>query len=173
MLAFWRRYYGFLYDAAGLPHSPARERVIEALYTLYNEPGAWVLYPDVLPTVETLHARGYRLGVISDWGVNLASRVLLPLGLGRFFDFMVVSATVRTAKPHLPLYREALRRAAVPPEAALHIGDNYIGDVLGARAAGITPVLLDRHRRTTAPDCLVVHSLADLPPLLAERAAAS
>ena len=26
-------------------------------------------------------------------------RALLPLGLGRYFDFMVVSATVRTAKP--------------------------------------------------------------------------
>jgi putative hydrolase of the HAD superfamily len=125
-----------------------------------------VLYPDVLPVVEELHRQGYILGVISDWGNRLAHRILLPLGLGRYFDFMVVSATVRTAKPSSALYNEALRRAGVGPHEALHIGDNYVLDVLGARAAGITPVLLDRHGRAGPVDCLKLATLAELPPLV-------
>jgi putative hydrolase of the HAD superfamily len=168
VIRFWQRYYAHLFTLAGLAPSPALEAAADNLYHLYNEPGAWALYPDVLPAIQTLHRQGYRLGVISDWGTRLAHRILLPLGLGRYFDFMVVSATVGTAKPGMPLYAEALRRAQVAPHEALHIGDNYVADVLGARAAGITPVLLDRHNRLGAVDCLKVQSLADLPALLAE-----
>lgn len=168
---FWRRYFAHLFQMIGLPPGPALDRCGEELYHLFNEPGAWVLYPDVLPVVAELHRQGYILGVISDWGNRLAHRILLPLGLGRYFDFMVVSATVRTAKPSSALYSEALRRAGVAPHEALHIGDNYVLDVLGARAAGITPVLLDRHGRAGPVDCLKIATLADLPPLVARLAA--
>ena len=164
---FWRRYFAHLFRLAGLPPSPALERCGDELYHLFNEPGAWVLYPDVLPVVEELHRRGYILGVISDWGGRLTHRILLPLGLGRYFDFMVVSATVRTAKPSSALYAEAVRRSGVAPHEALHVGDNYVLDVLGARAAGITPVLLDRRGHAGPVDCLKIATLAELPPLVA------
>jgi phosphoglycolate phosphatase-like HAD superfamily hydrolase len=42
-----------------------------------------------------------------------------------------LSALLRT-----PAYKGA-------PEAAFHVGDTYDADVAGARAAGITPILLD------------------------------
>ena len=168
---FWRRYFAHLFQEAGLPPGPALERCGEELYNLFNEPGAWVLYPDVLPALEELHRRGYILGVISDWGGRLTHRILLPLGLGRYFDFMVVSATMRTAKPSSALYSEALRRAGVAPHEALHVGDNYVLDVLGARATGITPVLLDRRGQAGPVDCLKVTTLAELPPLVAQLVA--
>jgi REG-2-like HAD superfamily hydrolase len=167
---FWRRYFVHLFQTIGLPPGPALERCGAELYHLFNEPGAWVLYPDVLPAVQELHRRGYILGVISDWGNRLAHRILLPLGLGRYFDFMVVSASVRTAKPSSDLYHEAVRRAGVAPHEALHIGDNYVLDVLGARGAGITPVLLDRRGHAGPVDCLKIATLAELPPLVARLA---
>jgi REG-2-like HAD superfamily hydrolase len=167
IVRFWKRYYANLFAVVGLEPGPLLEEMGDALYHLFNEPGAWVLYSDVLPTIQALHAQGYVLGVISDWGNRLAHRILLPLGLGKYFDFMVVSATVRTAKPSSALYTEALRRAGVAPHEALHIGDNYVLDVLGARGTGITPVLLDRHGRAGGVDCWKVESLAELPPLVA------
>jgi REG-2-like HAD superfamily hydrolase len=167
LVGFWREFYRTIYTALGLPPGEALDRCADTLYHLYNEPGAWELYPDALPTIQALHAAGYTLGVISDWGTRLAHRILLPLGLGRYFDFMVVSASVRWAKPGLPLYSEALRRAGCAPHEALHVGDNYVLDVLGARAAGITPVLLDRPDRARSVDCLRITTLAALPPLLA------
>jgi HAD superfamily hydrolase (TIGR01549 family) len=175
LVVFWRGFYGAIFDALDLPPGPVFDHCCDTLYHIYNEPGAWALYPDALPAVQALHAAGYTLGIISDWGTRLAHRILLPLGLGRYFDFMVVSASVRWAKPGLPLYTEALRRAGVAPHQALHIGDNYVLDVLGARAAGITPVLLDRADHARSVDCLRLTTLAALPPLLAElegRAAA-
>ncbi len=168
LVVFWRGFYGAIFEALEFPPGPALDRCVDALYHLYNEPGAWALYPDALPAVQALHAEGYTLGIISDWGTRLAHRILLPLGLGRYFDFMVVSATVRLAKPGAALYTEALNRAGVAPHEAFHIGDNYVLDVLGARAAGITPVLLDRADHARSVDCLRVTTLAALPPLLAE-----
>ncbi len=168
LVVFWRGFYGAIFEALELPPGAVLDRCIDQLYHVYNEPGAWALYPDALPAVQALHAEGYTLGIISDWGTRLAHRILLPLGLGRYFDFMVVSASVRLAKPGAALYTEALNRAGVAPHEALHIGDNYVLDVLGARAAGITPVLLDRADHARSVDCLRNPPLAAPPPLLAE-----
>ncbi|HLQ28058.1 MAG TPA: HAD family hydrolase, partial [Ktedonobacteraceae bacterium] len=74
----------------------------------------------------------------------------------------------RHAKPSPALYELALQRANSIADYTIHIGDSYIHDVLGARAAGITPILLDRHGSLEERhvDCLLVHSLRDLPELL-------
>jgi FMN phosphatase YigB (HAD superfamily) len=81
---------------------------------------------------------------------------------------LLVSAVTRHAKPSPALYELALQRSNSIPDYTIHIGDSYIHDVLGARAVGITPILLDRHRRLEANnvDCLLVHSLHGLLELL-------
>jgi FMN phosphatase YigB (HAD superfamily) len=68
----------------------------------------------------------------------------------------LVSAVTRHAKPSPALYDLALQRANSIPDYTIHIGDSYIHDVLGARAVGITPILLDRHNRLEESnvDCL-------------------
>jgi FMN phosphatase YigB (HAD superfamily) len=48
------------------------------------------------------------------------------------------------------------------------VGNDYKDDVQGARAAGITPILLDREGQRDAPDCLCIHSLEELPKLLGD-----
>jgi FMN phosphatase YigB (HAD superfamily) len=103
------------------------------------------------------------LGIISDWGVGLGL-ILRHHGLIRYFDFAVISAAVRRAKPDPELFQTALRRADAIPDYAVHIGDSYVLDVLGARAAGITPVLIDRAGRLDPAqiDCLVVRDLFGL-----------
>jgi len=81
---------------------------------------------------------------------------------------LLVSAVTRHAKPSPTLYELALQRANSIADYTIHIGDSYIHDVLGARAVGITPILLDRHRRLEESnvDCLLVHSLFELLQLL-------
>lgn len=133
----------------------------------FDSAGSYALYPDVVPVLDTLQARGLTLGVISDWGIGLGL-ILRHHDLVRFFDFAVISAAVRLAKPDPALFDTALRRADAIPDYALHIGDSYVLDVLGARAAGITPVLLDRsgHVDPTVVDCAVVGDLYGLLDLL-------
>ncbi|HEX9989930.1 MAG TPA: HAD-IA family hydrolase [Chloroflexia bacterium] len=160
----WLEYYKYIFTEVGISDP---QEYAEAVYAQYSMPDAWQLYPDVIPTLRTLHEQGYIIGVISDWGSNLPGAILLPLGVGPYVSFMVVSTIQREAKPGSGLYREALARANVAPHEAVHVGDNYITDILGARAAGIEGVLLDRTDRHEAKlDCPRITTLAELPNLL-------
>ena len=59
----------------------------------------------------------------------------------------VVSAdTARAYKPHREIFDETLRVSGCAPDEVVHIGDSYDTDVVGARVAGIRPVLLLRGR---------------------------
>jgi putative hydrolase of the HAD superfamily len=165
----WVGFYSAVYREAAVEADEATLNACAAeIYRRYLAPGAWTLYPDVLPTLAALRQRGYTLGVISDWESALIGKVLLPLGVGRYIDFMVVSTVQREAKPGSGLYREALARARVPANQAAHVGDNYITDVLGARSAGIQGILLDREgaRRDMPLDCPRIESLEELPALI-------
>ena len=57
---------------------------------------------------------------------------------------MATSAEVGAAKPDRVIFARALELAGVDAGAAVHAGDSVEADVLGARAAGIAPVLVDR-----------------------------
>ena len=55
---------------------------------------------------------------------------------------------------------------AVTPDRALHVGDFYSIDVVGARGVGITPVMLDARGLSSDRDVLRVASLTELADLL-------
>jgi putative hydrolase of the HAD superfamily len=164
----WTEYFTvLLHDSlAELPSGEA-EACVRDVVRVYDSAASYTLYPDVIPVLRMLKARGFTLGVISDWGVGLGL-VLRHHDLVQYFDFAVISAAVRLAKPDPQLFETALRRADAIGDYAVHIGDSYVLDVLGARAAGITPVLLDRQRRHDPRDldCLVVSDLYGLLDLL-------
>jgi putative hydrolase of the HAD superfamily len=61
----------------------------------------------------------------------------------------------------------ALQRTSSTPDTTVHVGDLYHVDVVGARAAGIRPVLLDSAGLYEGCDCARVRSLDGLIELLA------
>lgn len=72
-------------------------------------------------------------------------------GPGALVTDVVDSALVGHAKPDPEMFRIALGRAGVGPEAAVHVGDMITWDVEGAAAAGVTAIHLDPHRTCRAP----------------------
>ena len=164
----WTAYFTVLLSAA-LPPDQAceRERLVTAVVEAFEHASSYRLYPDVVPALKRLRGHGLQLGVISDWGIGLGL-ILRHHDLIDYFDFAVVSAAVRHSKPDPALFQTALARANAIPDYAVHVGDAYLLDVLGARAAGITPVLLDRERRCDAAllDCPVIYDLYGLLTLL-------
>jgi putative hydrolase of the HAD superfamily len=91
--------------------------------------------------------------------------LLEGLGLTPYLDHVVVSAVVGWEKPHPRIFESALELAGIPAAQALHIGDNYQQDVLGAQQAGIYAVWL-RRQGAHAADCPVVSSLRELPAII-------
>ena len=165
---FWISYYMNLLRPFIEEHDePRLYQLAQVINQEFDKHTSWEVYSDVFPTLEALRRHKYTLGVISDWGISLGP-ILRRLNLTPYFDCLLVSALTRHAKPSPLLYEMALERANSIADYTLHIGDSYIHDVLGARAVGMTPVLLDRpgHLEEGNVDCLLIHSLAELLDLL-------
>lgn len=165
---FWISYYTTLLRPLLAEDDETRLlQLATAINQEFDKHTSWQLYPDVIPTLQTLQAHKYSMGVISDWGIALGP-ILRQLELTQYFDSLLISAVAQYAKPAPALYEMALQRANAIPDYSLHIGDSYLLDVLGARSVGITPVLLDRSGKLnpTHIDCVMVHSLYELLDLL-------
>jgi putative hydrolase of the HAD superfamily len=88
------------------------------------------------------------MAVISNWMWE-ATELVHELELARHFEVLIISAQVGYQKPNAGIFRHALGRTGVDAERAVHVGDSYRADVVGARAAAITPVLIDRGHATS------------------------
>ncbi|HST26408.1 MAG TPA: HAD-IA family hydrolase [Gaiellaceae bacterium] len=89
----------------------------------------------VAETLRELQARGLHLGVVANWDCALPEH-LEAAGLLDRFDTVVTSARAGVAKPDPAIFELALRELGVPPERAVHVGDEPL-DEEGARAAGM------------------------------------
>ncbi|MBI2864447.1 MAG: HAD-IA family hydrolase [Chloroflexi bacterium] len=162
----WTDYYATALRQSGVEAPPAMvRRCAEAVYDEYAKPEYWRAYQDVEGTLAEGQQRGYVQGVVSDWGVQLPA-ILHNLGLTRYLDFVVVSSLVGVAKPNPQIFEFALARARVRPHEALYVGDSYRTDIIGARVAGLAPVLIDRDGLHGGLDCPVVRSLGEVLNLL-------
>ena len=143
-------------EVPGLDHATARRAMLEAL--------EFQPYPDVLPALRALRARGHQVVIVSNWDCSLADW-LGPHGLLELVDGVVTSADVGRAKPDRAVFDRALELAGAAPEGAVHVGDSLDNDVAGARAAGIRAILVCRDG--DAPGGVeTLRSLAELPALL-------
>jgi len=168
--AFWSDY--MLTMLQGLADVPAEAhaRVAAQVCETAWSPPSWQIYPDALPALDTLRARGIRLAIISNF-VDTLPAVCEAHALTPYFEVIVGSVQVGLQKPDARIFELTLRRLGVTAEEAWHVGDNYWADVLGARAAGLTPVLIDRAGTVPNPDCIRIHRLDELLLLVDQRAA--
>lgn len=75
----------------------------------------------------------------------------------------MVSETIGVAKPDPAIFHAALRQLGRAPADAVMLGDSWAADVLGARAAGVRAVWLNRHQRA-CPDPALARELRALEP---------
>jgi putative hydrolase of the HAD superfamily len=144
---------------AGEAHDP--EELRGELAAHFSQPESFVVHSDAPAALERLLERGLRLAVVINWSDRLPA-LLDGLGLTRCFETVVVSAMVGHTKPEPEIFRAALRRLSVAPSQALHVGDDPLNDLVGARRAGLSALLIDREgRRPDAPE--VIRSLEELP----------
>jgi len=161
---FWATYEATLLRNAGVEIS--EELALQIVTRLRALDRKLALFDDVVPALADLKGKGVLIGLVSNLNHDLDS-YCGRLGLTRHVDFAVTSFEVGAEKPHPPIFLAALERAEVGADEAIHVGDQYQSDVVGARAAGINPILLDRHGfwRHLA-DCPRIATLADIPDYL-------
>jgi len=164
-------YLGWVVKATGIAFDdPALHRAAEEFESTHASDNLWSDMPEEVPgALERLKGAGYRLAVLSNTESNLRDRIAAA-GIEPFFETLVISAEVGSEKPDRKIFDEALRRMAVAPERAIHVGDFYSIDVVGARNAGIAPVMLDAKGLSPDRDVLRVSSLTEFGDLLSHTA---
>ena len=165
-LAFFARYEQMILENAGLSVSLDLARQIWGM--AMSVPKDFIPFEDTLPVLAELHGQGYQLGILSNLRRDMDA-LCQRLGLAPYLDFCISSAEVGAEKPHAAIFQAALSRTSVEAAEAVHVGDQLRSDVMGARAVGIHPVLIDRGGyQSQINDCAQIASLTELPPLLVD-----
>lgn len=126
----------------------------------------FVLFDDVLITMELLKNSGLKIGLLTN-ATKESLSVTGKLGLTPYLDFIVNSEEAGALKPDPVIFRAALKRAGAKPEEAMHVGDQYELDIVGAKGVGITPVLIDREDAyPEITDCTRIRTLTELGKLI-------
>jgi len=120
---------------------------------------------DVRRVLPQLKQAGYLLAVISNRDKPFQD-LLQEHGLGEFFDFSLAAGEVNVYKPEPGVFEHALRRVDLSAKEAIYVGDNYYADVIGARRAGMRPVLYDPLGIFPEPDCTAIKSFDELNSIL-------
>lgn len=168
---FWRRYTYRRLVALGLSVAAAESLAPQVCQYMEESYRPENVAPAELPGVlATLQEAGYRLGVVSNrdhpfW------ELLQEIGLCPFFDFSLAGGEVKSWKPAPGIFHAALERADSTAAQTLYVGDNYFADVVGARRAGLRPVLYDPGGLFHEPGCPVIASFDGLIGLLPVSAA--
>lgn len=94
-------------------------------------------------------ARPVPICLVSNIDTADLQQALAHVGLS--FAAIVTSEDCRAYKPHPAPFERALSLLGLPPSHALHVGDSWGSDMVGAQAAGI-PVLSINRRQRPIPD---------------------
>ena len=162
MIAVYVRYGQVALRGAGLPSSEETVlRVMEKVRGAFSSP-RFALYDDVLPALGVLKSRGLVMGLISNIDQDIKP-ICSELGLDAYIAQVVTSKDVTSEKPHPPIFLAALNGAGVKAAESVYVGDQYSCDVVGARAVGMKPVLIDRYDLfPEVNDCARIRSLAEI-----------
>jgi putative hydrolase of the HAD superfamily len=166
----FRLYVRYVVEGLGLAWDPAAERMAEDLRAVKPPFGVFSAeVPDAPAVLADLRGRGLRLAVVSNSNGTVAE-LLGAVGLAGLVDAIVDSGRVGVEKPDPRIFRHAAAELGIQPDEAVHVGDLYSVDVVGARAAGARAILLDPAGAWKGVDCPTAPDLAAAARLIAAMA---
>lgn len=108
-------------------------------YFLY-ERNKVTLFPEVLPVLNIL-IKTYQLVAITN-----GNACVYKAGLGYLFCLSLNPSHVGTDKPNKAIFEHVYQSLNIKPQQMLHIGDNPIADVHGARETGARVIWMNRYK---------------------------
>ncbi|MGM9669824.1 MAG: HAD family hydrolase [Faecousia sp.] len=158
-----------------LPQEKIREICHEITFQYRQIKGVRHVVEGGLEVIKTLHARGYKLGIISNLiGEQEIFDWLREDDLEKYFDAVILSSVCGIRKPDPEMYRMGCEALGLKSEECVSIADNLSRDITGAKAANIganilfiSPEKLAKKTITdeNRPDYIVHHfiDILDLP----------
>ena len=100
------------------------------------------LYDEVLPALEELRRKGYRLWLLSNAQRAFTAYELRLLGLGPQFDKVYLSSDYQCRKPDVRFFHALMEEQQLNPAKCLMIGNDRETDIAGAQNAGLATLYM-------------------------------
>lgn len=160
-------------EALGLPADAGMVATVQGHFwdeTRNHSGWTYRAFDENLETLDYLKDHGVMRAVISNADADVTN-FCLQMGFAKKMDLIVTSAIVGWEKPDKRTFFAALDPLNVKPKDALHVGDQPLSDVLGARAIGMGAAVIDRYgrHRDDEHNAIRVSSLMDLAKLVVEH----
>ncbi|MGD0769651.1 MAG: HAD family hydrolase [Tepidisphaeraceae bacterium] len=121
--------------------APGAERLVD--FWRDNFPRCNVERNGVTSTLQTLHQKGLKLGVISNGFTASQNTKLDAMGIRPLFSVVLISQEVGISKPDPRIFQMGLEKLGVLASEAIFVGDNPVVDVAGSRKVGIRSIWLN------------------------------
>nr|WP_201469267.1 HAD family hydrolase [Microbacterium hydrocarbonoxydans] len=146
--------------------------VDEALEThLREEALTFTLFEESLEVLDVLRAHAVPVGLITNGPFESQRAKLVTAGIDARFDVVIASGDLGVVKPDAEIFHHALEKLGVRAGHAVHVGDSFAADVVGAAGVGMSAVWINR-AASIAPRTDVPHhdsrSLRDVLALIAQ-----
>lgn len=122
------------------------------------------LFDDVEPVLDEL-MKSFQLVSLTNGNADT-----VKTGVDHWFDFALNAASVGKLKSEPDIYRQVQKLTDIEAQQMVHIGDDPLHDISGAKAAGAYAIWLNRQQKQWAlDDCepdAVISNLHELPDIL-------
>jgi FMN phosphatase YigB (HAD superfamily) len=163
---FWTNFTRRRLIAFGIPPAQALEMAPQfSIYMSENYKPQIHVPENAYGLLELLRSAGYVLGMVSNREAAYREE-MQKQNLDSYFRFFLAGGEINSFKPDSLIFEHALALAGTSAQETMYVGDNYFADIVGARRAGLTPVLYDPIRLFPEADCAVIGCFTELTGLL-------
>lgn len=99
-----------------------------------------VPFPNLHEMLQSLREKSIPLGIISNGKGQFQMDNIEALGIGHYFETILISETEGIKKPDPRIFEKALQQLKVPANACLFVGDHPENDVKASRDVGMLGV---------------------------------
>jgi len=110
----------------------------------------------------------YKLGIVSNFAIpECIVKLLETHDLDKFFDVVVVSATVNKRKPSPEIFQQALEKLGVDASETAFVGDTVDVDIKGAKDMDMKTIYIERRTQKEAEQICPDQTIKSLNELTA------
>lgn len=123
-----------------------KEIIVELIKSYREHTPDIKFFDDVIPTINDLRNKGYKLGIITDGYKETQLRKIEVLKCRELFDEIIITDELGREfwKPHEKAYRLMSEKLSVKLENMIYIGDNVMKDFITANKLHIETICIER-----------------------------
>jgi putative hydrolase of the HAD superfamily len=137
--------------------------VDDAFAVFYRARSDVDLYPGALELLKALSG-SYRLAAITNGNADLQS-----IGISMYFEREYAANLTLLEKPAPDMFNRCLSEMEIPAQALMHIGDNPVTDIFGAKEVGVQTLWFNQYNKSwpddLSPPDIEVSALSDVAAL--------